>query len=91
MKRDKLVADPLLEEHTCFSKENQCEMLKLCVETTYLEMESKIYRQEGLTIGSLLSTVFDNIYKEYFEEMTSGFISLKALLLPRYVDDTFIL
>ena len=65
--RDKLAADPLLEERTCIPIDNLMEMLTFCVETTYFGMGSDIYRQEGLAMGSPLSPVLANIYMEYFE------------------------
>ena len=71
--RDKLTADPLLEERTCIPIDYLMEMLTFCVETTHFGMGSDIYRQEeGLTMGSPLSPVLANIYMEYFEEMALG-------------------
>ena len=68
--RDKLAADPLLEERTCIPITNLMEMLTLCVETIYFGMGSDIYRQEEeLAMGSPLSPVLANTYMEYFEEM----------------------
>ena len=89
--RDKLAADPLLEERTCIPLDNLMEMLTFCVETTYFVMGSDIYRQEGLVMGSPLSLVLANIYMECFEEMALGSTSLKPSMWLRYVDDTFIL
>ena len=71
--RDKLAADPLLEEHNCVPIDNLVEMLTFCVETTYVGIGSDIYRQEErLAMGSPLSPVLANIYMEYFEEMALG-------------------
>ena len=90
--RDKLTADPLLEERTCTPIDNLMEMLTFCVETTYFEIGSDIYRQEeGLAMGSPLSPVLVNIYMEYFEEIALGSTSQKPSMWLRYVDDTFIL
>ena len=90
--RDKLAADPLLEERTCIPIDNLMEMLTFCVETTYFEMGSDIYRQEeGLAMCSPLSPVLANIYMEYFEEMALGSTSLKPSMWLRYVNVTFIL
>ena len=90
--RDKLAADPLLEECTCISIDNLMEMLTFCVETTYFGMGFDIYwQEEGLAMGSPLSPVLANIYIEYFEEMAFGSTSLKPSIWLRYVDDTFIL
>ena len=76
--RDKLAADPLLEERTCIQRDNLIEMLTFCVETTYFGMGSDIYRQEeGLAMGSPLSPVLANKYVEYFEEMALGSPPLK--------------
>ena len=76
--RDKLAADPLLEERTCILIDNLMKMLTFCVETTYFGMGSDIYRQEEeLAMVSPLSPVLANIYMEYFEEMALGSTSLK--------------
>ena len=88
--RDKLAADPLLEEGTCIPIDNL--MLTFCVETTYFGMGSDIYRQEeGLAMRSPLSPLLANVNMEYFEEMALGSTSLKPSMWLRYVDDTFIL
>ena len=90
--RDKLAADPLLEERTCIPIDNLMEMLTFCVETIYFRIGSDIYQQEeGLSKGSPLSPVLANIYMEYFEEMALGSTSRKPSIWLRYVDDTFIL
>ena len=53
---------------------------------------SHIYRQdEGLAMGSPLSSSMVNINLEYFEEMALESISLKPAIWLRYVDDAFIL
>ena len=60
--RDKLAADPLLEERTGIPIDNLIEMLTFCVETTNFGMGFDIYRQEeGLAMGSPLSPVLANI------------------------------
>ena len=90
--RDKLAADPLLEDCTCIPIDNLMEMLTFCMETTYFEMGSDIYRQkEGLAMGSPLTPVLANINMEYFEEMVLWSTSLKPSMWLRYVDDTLIL
>ena len=41
------------------------EKLTVCIKTTYLGMESEIYKQqEDLAMGSPLSPVFANVYME---------------------------
>ena len=90
--RDKLAADPLLEERTRIPIDNLMEMLTVCVETTYFGMGSNIYQQEeGLAMDSPLSPVLANLHVEYFEEMALGSTSLKPSVWLWYVDDTFIL
>ena len=90
--RDKLAADPLLEERTCIPIDNVMEMLTFCVETTYFGMGSDIYRQEeGLAMGSPVSPVLANLYMEYFEEMALGSTSLKPSIWLRYVNNSFVL
>ena len=64
---DKLTADLLLEECSCILIDNLIEMLTSCVETTYFEMGSDIYQQEGgLAMCSPLSPVVTCIDMEYF-------------------------
>ena len=90
--RDKLAADPLLEQRTCILIDNLMEMLTFCVATTYFGMGSDIYRQVGgLDMGSPLSPVLANIYMEYFEEMALRSTLPKPSMWLRYVNDTFIL
>ena len=42
-------------------------------------------------MGSPLSLVLDNVYMEYFEQMTLGSTSQNPLMWLRYIDDTVIL
>ena len=66
--RDKLAADPSLEERTYIPIDNLIEMLTFCAETTYFGIGSDIYRQEeGLSMGSPYLPVLGNIYMECFE------------------------
>ena len=48
---------------------------------------SDIYKQEGLAMGSPLSSLLANVYMEYVEEMSLGSISQRQLLWLRYLDD----
>ena len=64
--RDKLGADPLLEERTYIPIDNLMQMLTFFEKTTYFGMGSDISRQEEeLAMGSPLSPVLANIYMEY--------------------------
>ena len=55
-------------------------------------MGNDVYRQEeGLAMGSPLSSVMANIYMEYFEDMALNSAPLRPTMWLRYVDDTFIL
>ena len=83
--RDKMAADPLLEERTWILIDNLMEKLTFCVETTYFGMGSDLYRQEGVVMSSPLSLVLANIYMDYVEEIPSESRSL------RYVNDMFLL
>ena len=90
--RDKLAADPSLEERTNIPIDNLTGMLTFCVETSYLGMGFDISREEeGMAMGSPLSPVLANLYMESFEEIALGPTSLKLSMWVRYVDDTFIL
>ena len=66
------------------------ELLNLCVENNYFELEGKIYRQDvGMAMGSPLSPIFANIFMEEFEQKAINSATFKPEVWLRYVDDTF--
>ena len=89
--RDKVVANPSLEERFSIPIDNLIKMLTACVETTYFGMGSEIYQQKRPAMGSPLSPVFGYLCMEQFKELAFGSTSLKTLLCLRYVDNPFVL
>ena len=88
--RNTLDIDPALEGRTFLLVDNLREMLAFWVKTTCFGMESDIYEQEeGLAMGTPLSSVLANVYMEGIEEMALGFTLLKLSIWLRYADDTF--
>jgi hypothetical protein len=66
------------------------ELLKLCTESNYFELEGQIYRQdEGMAMGSPLSPIFANIFMEDFEQKTIASACFRPKVWLRYVDDIF--
>ena len=67
------------------------ELLELCTQCNYFELEGKLYRQdEGMAMGSPLSPIFANIFMEEFEQKALSLAQLKPKIWWRYVDDTFV-
>ncbi|KAJ4426021.1 hypothetical protein ANN_27648 [Periplaneta americana] len=68
------------------------ELLDICLKTTYFVFNNRLFQQnEGMAMGSPLSSLISNIYMEYFEELALSTASHKPTLWLRYVDDTFII
>lgn len=68
------------------------ELLKICTDLNYFELNGQIYRQdEGMAMGSPLSPVFANIFMEEFERKAVASFDFKPKVWLRYVDDTFVI
>lgn len=66
------------------------ELLKLCTESNYFELEGQIFRQdEGMAMGSPLSPIFANIFMEEFEQRAIASAQFQPKVWLRYVDDVF--
>ena len=68
--KHKLQNDTSLEDRTPIPIEKLCELIKLCLTTSYFQLGEKFYEQrEGTAMGSPLSPVIANLYMEHFEKL----------------------
>jgi hypothetical protein len=60
--------------------------------SSFFSSNGQFYEQtDGVAMGSPLSPVIENCFKDYFEEMALEAATLKPLCWFRYVDDTFVI
>ncbi|KAG8307891.1 hypothetical protein J6590_010325 [Homalodisca vitripennis] len=65
------------------------ELLELCTQCNYFELQGKIYHQdEGMAMGSPLSPIFANIFMEEFERKALASAQFKPKILWRYSPET---
>ncbi|XP_072021093.1 uncharacterized protein [Amphiura filiformis] len=68
--RDFLRKDNTLKERTDLSPDQVCEVLELCLNTTYFVYDGKFYRQRhGCAMGSPVSPIVVNLFMEQFEQL----------------------
>ncbi len=80
--------DDSLEDRTAITPGELCNLIELCVESTYFCFEDTFYEQkEGASMGSPLSPILANIYMERQEEEAIKNFPLKPSLWCRYLDD----
>ncbi len=61
--RSRLQEDNKLDERTIFSPNDLCDLVELCVKSTYFCYHEQFYEQiEGASMGSPLSPIFWQIY-----------------------------
>ncbi|XP_054259833.1 uncharacterized protein LOC128984527 [Macrosteles quadrilineatus] len=87
----RLTNDDTLANRTKLPVNVIMELLELCTQCNYFQLEGKLYRQdEGMAMGSPLSPIFANIFMEEFEQKALASARLKPRIWWRYVDDTFV-
>ena len=83
--------DETLGDRTTLSPETICQLMKLCLTSTYFQFRNCYYEQiEGAAMGSPLSPVVANLFMETLEEKALSTTTLKPKIWLRYVDDTFV-
>jgi hypothetical protein len=67
------------------------ELVEVCLRTTYFQVGDMFSQQkEGMAVGSSLSLIVSNIYKECFGKLALDSVQHKLLLWLCYVGDTFV-
>ena len=89
--RESLEQDTTLESRTPLSVIHVCDLLTLCLTTTYFIFEGVHYLQKhGCAMGSPVSPIVVNLYMEAFEKRAlSEFTGTAPRVWLRYVDDIF--
>ena len=71
------------------TNEETAKLVEVCLKFTYFTFGEEFYEQiEGVAMGSPLSPIVANLYKEIFEGRALDLSPLKPKRWKRYVDDT---
>ena len=90
--RHLLEKDEKLQDRTVLSVQNIIEPLGFCLHNTYFSFQNKFYEQvEGAAMGSLVSPIAANLYREHFEREALWSAFNPPWHWFRYVDDTFVI
>ncbi len=81
----------MLDDRTALSIPDICQLTDLCLRSTYFVFEDQFFEQiAGAAMGSPLSPVVTNLYKEQLEKQALTTSRIVPDLWIRYVDDTFV-
>ena len=90
--RKRLLHDHTLNNRTNLRPDQICEMLDLCLNTTYFQYNGGFYRQKrSCAMGSPISPIVINLYMEEVESRApNSFRGTAPSHWFRYVDDTWV-
>ena len=88
----RLTEDPTLGDRTNLSPDQICQLLELCLNTTYFQYRGDFYRQKhGCAMGSPVSPIVANLYMEEVEQRAlTSYNGIPPTHWFRYVDDTWV-
>ena len=83
--------DSTIRAQTGMDVEDIVLLLKLCLNTTYFQVNGKFYRQkQGAAMGSPVSVIVANLFMEELEKKAIDTFDHEVRVWKRYVDDTFV-
>ena len=89
---DHLHQDDTIEDRTTLPTETICQLMRLCLSSTYFQFKGSYDEQvEGTAMGSHLSPVVTNLFMETLEERALATTTLQPKTWLRYVDNTFVI
>ncbi|XP_050924570.1 uncharacterized protein LOC127140827 [Lates calcarifer] len=90
--RERLTQDNSLQTRTNLEPEHICQLLEMCLNTTYFQFNGKFYRQKhDCAMGSPVSPIVANLYMEEVEgKALNSFEGTTPSHWFRYVDDTWV-
>ena len=69
--KDLLLKDPTLKDRTVIGVDDIILLLEFCLKNTYFSFQGQFFEQvEGAAMGSPVSPIVANLYKEYLEQKT---------------------
>ena len=88
-----LLKDNTLSNRTNLSCNQICDLLHLCLDSTYFSYNGQLYQQcHGCPMGSPVSPFVSSLYMEQFEHLAqSTYLCTGLQSWYRHVDDTFVL
>jgi hypothetical protein len=89
---NKLRNDDTLLEQSFLQIKAIKELLKVCLKTTYFQVDDKFSQEEyGMAMGNPLSLIISNISMYHLEKLALNFVQYKPSLWLRYVYDTLVI
>uniref|UniRef100_A0A3B3I5H2 NACHT domain-containing protein n=1 Tax=Oryzias latipes TaxID=8090 RepID=A0A3B3I5H2_ORYLA len=90
--RKRLLQDSQLQDRTNLTPDHICELLEVCLNSTYFQFRGNFYRQRhGCAMDSPISPIVANLYMEEVERRAlDSFPGTTPSHWFRYVDDTWV-
>ena len=83
--------ESIIRAKTSLDVEDIILLLRLCLNTTYFQVNGQYYAQKQVTaMGSPISVVVANLFMENIEEKALQSFTCEVKVWKRYVDDTFV-